>query len=42
MVPIFKKGDKNDPSNYRPVSLTSVAGKIMERVIRDRLVEYLE
>ena len=40
--PIFKKGDKSDPSNYRPISLTSHIIKIFERVIRQKLVTYLE
>lgn len=40
--PIFKKGKKNNPANYRPVSLTAICCKILERLIRDETVKYLE
>ena len=38
---IFKSGDKTKPENYRPISLTSVPGKLLERIIRDQLVEHM-
>jgi len=39
---IFKKGARKDPGNYRPVSLTCQLGKVMEKIIKEELVHYLE
>lgn len=39
--PIFKKGDKTQPGNYRPVSLTSVVCKLMESFIKNVLNKHL-
>ena len=41
IIPIHKGGDVRLPENYRPISLTSVVLKAMERIIRDRIVEYV-
>jgi len=35
VTPIFKKGSRNDATNYRPVSLTSQLSKVLESIIRD-------
>jgi len=42
VCPIFKKGDKSDPGNYRPVSLTSVPCKVTESIIKDTVMAYLD
>ena len=39
---LFKKGKKADPLNYRPVSLTSVCCKVMERLLHGHMMDYLE
>ncbi|KFV66000.1 RNA-directed DNA polymerase from mobile element jockey, partial [Dryobates pubescens] len=42
VVPIHKKGRLDEPGNYRPVSLTSVPGKIMEQVILSAIAQHLQ
>ena len=39
--PLHKVGSKLDIKNYRPVSLTSIVGKIMERLLREEILVYL-
>ncbi|CAM4531860.1 unnamed protein product, partial [Lepidochelys olivacea] len=41
VVPIFKTGKKDDPGSYRPVSLISVPGKIMEHVLKESILKHL-
>ena len=38
---IFKKGKRTSPGNYRPVSLTSVICKLMESLLRDQIMNFL-
>ena len=42
IVPIFKKSSRYNPLNYRPVSITSVPCKVLERLIVVHLNEYLD
>ena len=41
ITPIFKKGQRPSPANYRPVSLTAVPCKIMERILHDVMLKHL-
>ena len=41
VTPIFKKGSKLSAGNYRPVSLISQVGKIMESCLKDIIIEHL-
>ena len=39
---IYKKGDKTDPRNYRPVSLTSLVCKTLEHILVSQIMKHLE
>ena len=41
VTPIHKKGDRTDPGNYRPVSLTSQVCKILESIVKEHILEHL-
>ena len=42
IMPLFKKGDKSKPENYRPVSLTSITCKLLEHIIHSNIMDHLE
>ena len=42
IAPVFKKGSRANAENYRPISLTAHEVKVFERVLRNRIVDYLE
>ena len=41
VIPLFKKGDKHERNNYRPVSLLSCVSKILEKIVFKHLYNYL-
>lgn len=42
IVPVFKKGKEEDPRNYRPASLTSVPGRVIEKIFRGSFEKHLK
>ena len=42
VIPIYKKGDRNDPGNYGLISLLTVVDKIMEKLMCKQLYNFLE
>ena len=43
VTPVYKKkGDRKQPGNYRPISLTSQIGKLLEKLVKQQLMEHLE
>ena len=41
VTPVFKNGQRNLTNNYRPISLTSQACKVLESIIRDHIITFL-
>ena len=41
VIPVYKKNERNSISNYRPISLLSIFGKIFEKMIYDNLYVYI-
>ena len=41
IIALHKLGEKREPNNYRPVSLTSVCCKLMEKLVRSQFLKYL-
>ena len=42
IVPLFKKGDKSKPENYRPISLTSLSCKLLEHVVHSNVMRHFD
>lgn len=42
IIPIFKKGDVDECSNYRPISILPVISKVFEKVFNEKITNYLE
>lgn len=41
ICPVYKKGDKLNPKNYRPISVLPTIAKIFEKIVKDKLVAHI-
>ena len=42
VIPLFKKGDSLEPKNYRPVAILVIMSKVLERIIFQQVIEYMD
>ena len=42
IIPLYKKGDPKVAENYRPISLLPTIGKLIEKLLRKRMLNFLE
>ena len=42
VTPVYKKGDRSNPGNYRPISLLSATSKVLEKIVCEQLGEQVE
>lgn len=42
VTPLFEKGIKSDPNNYRPISVIPISSKVSERIVYNQLFRYLD
>ena len=42
IFPIYKKGDRTDASNYRPVTLTAICSKVLEHIIHSQIMQHFD